>query len=218
MCKVASVIGGEFYAQGAGKGTNLGGVILLVACRSTLDNVSAMEITYELTERDFREAFVAHRNARLAFRLATRMFGAGMVLLLLASVLAGILLPGGRQTLQSLMPVYLLFGAIVLVIWLGPWQAARSQFRGQPAARGPKTLTTTDSGMEWEGTTAKSEVHWPAYVRWCESNSMLLIYPSPALFVIVPKRAFTPEQLAEFRQLLEQNIGPVNKQRKVESS
>jgi hypothetical protein len=58
--------------------------------------------------------------------------------------------------------------------------------------------------------TAGSETEYKsrALMLWRESKRLLLVYPQPNLFYMVPKRAFTDEQLELFRARLRDWIGP----------
>jgi hypothetical protein len=173
-----------------------------------------MQISYELTEQDFRDGFRAYFNSRGVFRWARRLVFVAILLIALLLALGAATGNFNRLFLQTLAPAVIVLGIWIAVLWLSPWLGARRQFRNQPAAQGTKTLTVSDSGLEWQGTTGKSEAYWITFVRWTESESLLLLFPSPAFFYMLPKRAFAPGQLSEFRQMLVEKIGPMNKQRK----
>ena len=64
----------------------------------SLANCSAMEITYELTRKDFTESFAAHRNRR-AWARWTRRIVASLMLLFSALLLFGSVRTGNTRTL-----------------------------------------------------------------------------------------------------------------------
>lgn len=66
-------------------------------------------------------------------------------------------------------------------------------------------LDTDGTHWRWDG--GSSDVEWKSYVRWIETKNEILLYTSPVLFNIVPKRALTSEQLSQLRTLLTQSIG-----------
>lgn len=188
-----------------------------MSCRDTavLPIMLTMQITYKLTERDFRDGFVAYFKSRGIFRVVKPLIIGAIVIALLLSIVAAGSRCQSRQLVMNLVPLYAVIALWVLVLWGSPWWGARRQFRNQPSAQGQKTLTISDAGLEWQGSTGKSEAYWSNFIRWSESKSLILLFPSPAFFHVLPKCAFSNERLAEFRQMLEQRIGPMNKQRNV---
>jgi len=102
------------------------------------------------------------------------------------------------------------------VVWLAlilgnPWLAARMQFRRMPSAQGLMTVAISESGLHIRTQHGDSQVAWSAYIGWGEEKSVFVILPQPRIYVPIPKRAFTAEQLAEFRETLRRNVLPQNK-------
>jgi hypothetical protein len=103
----------------------------------------------------------------------------------------------------------IVFSVVALVfIWAGPSLSGRRQFRNTPSAHDPMTIEASDAGLEIHSVHADSKVAWSTYMGWGESKSVFVILPQPRIYVPIPKRAFTAEQLDEFRELLRQNIKP----------
>jgi len=103
-------------------------------------------------------------------------------------------------------------GLTFAVLWFtfmlaGPWFSARRQFKGSPSAQSPVTLEASDNGLAYHSPHAESKVSWSAYVAWGENNSTFVILPQPRIYFPIPKRAFLPEQLDEFRDILRRNVG-----------
>ncbi|MEV7378822.1 YcxB family protein [Streptomyces lydicus] len=44
----------------------------------------------------------------------------------------------------------------------------------------------------------RGEFKWAAIIKIRETGRAFLLHPSPRLFIVIPKRAFAPEQLTEF--------------------
>jgi hypothetical protein len=106
----------------------------------------------------------------------------------------------------------IVFSVVALVfIWYGPSLSGRRQFRNTPSAHDPVTIEASDSGLQIHSVHADSQVAWSAYMAWGEYKSVFVILPQPRIFVPIPKRAFTSEQLAEFRELLSRSIRARNK-------
>jgi hypothetical protein len=171
------------------------------AAVKTLVQLQGMQVTYELTQRDFFESLIAHRDRnpirKWLFRVVVSV---GCVFTCIAFVL--LFVDSSKQAISSLVPLLALGPIFLLLFWGRPWLAARTQFRKQPSAHGPRTVRLDDAAIhsQWDGGT--SDVQWETFMRALESKTQFLLYPSPAYFFKVPKRALTPEQLAEFRALL----------------
>jgi hypothetical protein len=46
---------------------------------------------------------------------------------------------------------------------------------------------------------------------WGEEESVFVLLPQPLIYLPIPKRAFTEQQQAEFREALRRNIRPLRK-------
>ena len=164
-----------------------------------------MEVTYELTQRDFYESLIAHRNRLVILKWARRLMVSFLFLLAAAGLVLLAVRPSSK-TFTDLVPLFILAVVWAVFIWGWPWWAARGQFLKQPAAHGLKTVLIDETGIHWRWNWSSSDLEWKNYIRCLEAKNQFLLYPSPAHFNIVPKRAFTPEQMAEFRTLIAQNI------------
>lgn len=51
-----------------------------------------------------------------------------------------------------------------------------------------------------------SQVKWSTYIGWSEGKSVFVLLPQPRIYIPIPKRAFSEQQLAEFREILRRNI------------
>jgi hypothetical protein len=164
-----------------------------------------MEVTYELKQKDFFDSFVAHRSRSAATKWFWRLVTTIVCLL----VAVGIFNLAAHRNSQSAgdsarLMIFPFFWAVL--VWVMPWWVAKRQFSKQPLAHGPKTIIADTAGIHWRWTGGSADVEWRGFIRWLECKSEILLYTSPACFNIVPTRAFTPEQLSEFRALLAQNI------------
>jgi hypothetical protein len=168
-----------------------------------------MQIRYELTQRDFTEAYTVHRNRKTWRKWARRSF-ISIAGLFTAVVLFGLLVKPSWQQAKALMPLFILVPMWIAVLWLLPWWLMRRQFLQQPGAHGPKTLTLSEAGESWKWSGGSSDVEWKNYIRYMEGKNQILFYTSPACFNILPKRNIAPEQLIDLRERLKQYI-PVAK-------
>jgi hypothetical protein len=164
-----------------------------------------MELTYDLTQKDFYDSFVAHRERSVVSKWSFRLLF-GFVFLFPAIGL--LTLATDRQTkFVSVVPLFALAAFWAIFIWGTPWWSARTQFLQQPAAQGSRTMTLNDSGVHWLWKGGQADVEWTNFIRFLESKTLFLLYTSPACFNIVPKRAFAPGETESFRALLQEKLG-----------
>ncbi len=164
-----------------------------------------MEITYELTKQDFVEAYSAHRNRNAVSKWSRRLFIwiGGLIAVL---VFVGFLVKPSVQAAKGLAPFFGLVPMWIAILWLLPRWSIGRQFTKQPGAHGPRTLLLDASGAHWRWDGGSSDVAWKNYIRTVEGTNQILFYTSPACFNILPQRGIGPEQLAEVRSFLNENI------------
>jgi len=172
-----------------------------------------MTATFHYTSDDYRNAFRTH--LQIGVRPYVRWLRRGFIPLgVLICLMGGFLLLAGASR-DMIVWVCLLIG--VLLLWTGMGcsyrRAAKAQFEKTRLAREEYRLEVNDSGLKIDCGIASGETNWKAYTRYVESNDTFLLYTSPALFVIIPKRVLQPEQIDEIRNLLKNNVSrdiPVN--------
>ncbi|MGW2947949.1 YcxB family protein [Streptomyces sp. NPDC001226] len=62
----------------------------------------------------------------------------------------------------------------------------------------PTQVLLTANRFTIETDLERGEFKWAAIVKIRETSEAFLLHPSPRLFIVIPKRAFAPEQLTEF--------------------
>jgi hypothetical protein len=62
------------------------------------------------------------------------------------------------------------------------------------------------TGAHWQSDGGSSDLAWGNFIRWHEGKNGFLLYTSPAVFDVVPRRAFSEEELKEFRSLISREI------------
>jgi hypothetical protein len=172
--------------------------VLLPKCR-------AMLITYQLSERDFVEAYRTHQN-RTAFRKWTRRVFFWTMITVAVLLLLVIVIDHDAQATRAVLPLFGLAVMWILVLSFLPHWAMRNQFRRQPGAHGPRTASLDTAASHWHWNGGSSDVEWKNYIRCVEGINQFLFYTSPVCFNILPKRTLASEQLDELRKLVKQNI------------
>ncbi|PYV50635.1 MAG: hypothetical protein DMG92_07000, partial [Acidobacteria bacterium] len=90
-----------------------------------------MEVTYELTQRDFFDSFIAHRNRSALVKWAYRLIVATVFIFAGAGLIFLTVRPNS-QLLSNLIPGFALAVMWGALMWASPWWAARNQFSKQP--------------------------------------------------------------------------------------
>ena len=78
--------------------------------------------------------------------------------------------------------------------------STRRTYRKQKTLHRPYTYSWSETGLTITGTGGEWHVAWSDYLKWAENAQIFILYQAPRLFNIVPKRALTPEQIADIRQ------------------
>jgi hypothetical protein len=164
-----------------------------------------VQVTFQLTAEDYRQGLLAWRNLRTWRRWSIRASAIFLGLILLISIAQ--LFVASASFVSALPGLVFSVGALIL-IWATPSLSARRQFRNTPSAHDPMSIEASDAGLEIHSVHADSKVAWSTYMAWGEGKAVFVILPQPRIYVPIPKRAFTVEQLNEFRELLRRNIKP----------
>jgi hypothetical protein len=164
-----------------------------------------MQIAYELSERDFTEAYVAHRNRNAFSRWIRRIFLWCMILVAVF-LLAVFLIDHNAQAARGVLPGFGIALMWIVIVWALPRWLMRRQFRKQPGAHGPRAVSLDAAGAHWRWNGGSSDIEWRNYIRWVEGKNQIIFYTSPACFNILPKRVLGADQLDELRGILRQHI------------
>jgi len=168
--------------------------------------LGSIRFTFQLTAADYYYGLLVWRGLKPWRRWLLRCAHVVVALTVPLAILLVCLSPD----LESLK----LSGGILgfAAVWFGfilggPWISAKRQFTGTPSAQSPMTVEASDVGMTVQTAHANSNVSWSAYVAWAEGKSVFVVLPQPRIYIPIPKRAFSDEQLDQFREILRRNIG-----------
>lgn len=168
--------------------------------------VASIRFTFQLTAADYYHGLLVWRGLKPWRRWLIRC----AYLVVALTVPMAILLVCLRPNFESLKSSGEVLG--FAAVWFGfilgaPWISAKRQFTGTPSAQLPMTVEASDEGLVVETAHANSKVSWSAYVAWAEGKSVFVVLPQPRIYVPIPKRALSSEQLDQFREILRRNIG-----------
>jgi YcxB-like protein len=119
-----------------------------------------------------------------------------MLLFALLGIVA-VLLPGSRGTIVNpgLDYVFMLFWA--LLILSGPYLFARRQYKRQTYLREPMQYLFTNDQVRLKGPSFSCELSWSLVQRVRETQRMFLVYQSPQIAWLLPKRFFSDQASTE---------------------
>ena len=168
-----------------------------------------MEISYQLTEDDYRQGFKAFRR-RTRYRLW--LSRVSYVCLVFIGALAVFVPIFGLD--RSVPNLLLLWGTAafgIWCLWYAPRYLAKKMMRGSPGASLPQTLDISDDGLYFRTSSGESRLAWDLFIGWAEADRVFVLLPSPVTFIPIPKRAMVNDQQLDLRTLLRQKI-PSGKQ------
>jgi hypothetical protein len=154
-----------------------------------------IEFTKTVTVSEYAEAVQRHNRRRKLFGYVY-MAVIGLVFLALG---------------YGFVVYMALGGAVILfLIWQVVWPLFVLPYQYQKAKllQGEFSVVADDEGMVVVSEEMQSRTLWKAFTKFVESRQSFLLYLSPNLFVITPKRCLTPEQQEELRGFLSHILDP----------
>jgi hypothetical protein len=96
-------------------------------------------------------------------------------------------------------------GLVTHYLWI-PWRARRV-FRQQKTLHRTCELSWDSNGLHAKDGNGEYRHLWSDFVRWREGERLIVLNLSDAMFLMVPKRAFTEEKtLDAFRELVRSHV------------
>jgi hypothetical protein len=160
-----------------------------------------IQLRFTLTFEDYLASMRLHamKNWWLRLNYFTARF---MVPVLGACFILLGLLSFGHGALSAFLIYDFGFGALFV---LYPWYYRARLKRCYRRTRTGSGDTSVEIGEEMirvQAENTSSEFTWKAVQLFREDQKVFMLYLAPAKFIALPKRAFTPEQIAELQSLL----------------
>ena len=139
-----------------------------------------MPIEYTITTRD-------HTRAMMLFCHPTRK--QILILVLITLAIMGIL----AWIYQVITPIFSIIplggiAGMVMYIYIFVPLWAKWVYRNYKLIHNKYELTMNEEGLFYQDRQGFSTLKWTDYMRWRENKEYILLYLSPALFHIIPKR------------------------------
>jgi len=117
-----------------------------------------------------------------------------------------------RSPMERIVNDYLPAAGVMLFFLSIPLWSKRAQknhYTKSNALHGRLTLDVDDSGIHFGGPITSAQVAWAYFGKFFEDERAFVLYQkNQAIFHMVPKRALSADQVAGFRQYLQQNVRP----------
>jgi hypothetical protein len=163
-----------------------------------------MEISYQLTEDDYRQGYKAFRR-RTKYSLWISRIGFVVFFLIFATALL-LSTFGPDRSFSNLAPLWGIVVFWVCCIWYAPRRIAKKMISGSPSATLPHTVDMSDTGLSFRTSASDSRMTWDIFTGWAEAERVFALFPSPVSFLPIPKRAMTEVQQNELRTLLQNKV------------
>jgi len=142
-------------------------------------------------------AQTAHMRSKVAYNLLW-ILGAASI------ALGGILfLFVGRQLAFPLLGLGIFYLAWPILVF--PIRVKRD-YKKQTQLMGPRVLTTSEAGIRFKGDNFESETQRSLFGKMRETKQVFMLYVGDRSFEMLPKRAFSPSEQEEFRELVSQHL------------
>lgn len=153
--------------------------------------MTPIELNFQYTESDFQEFL---RNYFFKRRLPVMLLTA-ILMIILVSMWSN----GNDRALYIAIPL----GVLVITWFFVYHNLGRRSFRAMPQMQEGRNVTIDGEKVQVTGHTFSSEFKWEGVMEVVETSKQFLLYNSKVSAVILPKRAFSPEQMSAFRTLVD---------------
>jgi YcxB-like protein len=162
-----------------------------------------MNLEYRINAQDYQEAYRANYRSQQISYIA-------LYVLSIVLVLIGLLYVVSPKE-DGLIDLLLGTGLFGLGVCLIPDLYYRfffvSFWRSPPYVREAVVLQVNPEGMVYHSDSVQATLKWHVYTHFVETRNLFLVYLSPQLYGVLPKRAFNDStQMAQFRSLLRQTL------------
>ncbi|MBN2499456.1 MAG: YcxB family protein [Anaerolineales bacterium] len=160
-----------------------------------------MKIQVQIELQDYLNAQKLHmRKSNLPFAL----LGIALFFFVLLNLTMMLFYGTGEYTTYMLI-VLIPAGAVLLFRYVLLPRRIRKIFAQQKELHAPIEMELTADALLTSSQYGQAERPWSIFVRWNEDDNVLVIYHSDAMFTILPKRYFSPEQIEEAKAYLQVN-------------
>lgn len=165
-----------------------------------------MQISYQLTEDDYRQGYKAFRRRTKYSLWAIGFAYVSLCFVFMTALLISIFGNRSDRSLTNLTVLWAASAFLFYCLWYAPRHAARKMMNGSPSASLSRTVDMSEEGLYFRTAASESRLTWDLITGWAEADRVFALFPSPLSFLPVPKRAMTDQQQNELRTLLQSKV------------
>ena len=160
-----------------------------------------MKIAYQNTAAEFSEAYgtIWQRPSRRLLRYVGMVVGSFLLL-----IVAWRVRHSWRIELFDVTTFLLGIFWLRLQSFLGFY--VRQHFSKHPNLHGPFQVEINEDGIRFVSANATWDFRWTAYTKALETKNLFVLYQGDCTFSFLPKQAFAPDQVLDFRSLVQAKI------------
>lgn len=165
-----------------------------------------MQITYASSEEDFVRAGMLMLRTKSRFTLYSPWVGGIWLAFLLSFILLD---PGARVNISNSADWGKVFFGLtlpILLLFIPQFSRAalRKQYRSTPLLQESQSLQADFSGLHFRSQSSSSDTAWSTFLGFTEDkHNFLLIRQGNLIFVAIPKRVLSEQQIEEVRSVFE---------------
>jgi len=114
--------------------------------------------------------------------------------------------PTGYEVMLSITPMMAVFVILIVFRQLQGPLTVRRNWASQPFLHRPSILEIDERELTLSEPLSSHRYQWEYFAGYLETENLILLYVSPFAFWIVPKRAFSYEELQAFKALLSTHV------------
>ena len=111
--------------------------------------------------------------------------------------------------IETLLPALLVPSLMTYALVFSPRQAVRKAYRKNPSLQQQLTAQIDNDGVDVTSEVSQSKRLWTGFTGYCETKNVWLLYQTTLSFLVIPKAAFSSEQLDAFRTLVRAKLQPL---------
>lgn len=159
----------------------------------------AVTLSFDYREADIRRAF------RVVFGPKARP-EAAIALSLVVMGVSWILVVAGRYQWMAMIGVMVSLVVLGFELYIFVIQPKRF-FRNEPSFHDEYRLTFSGDGIDLMTSDTEALIPWQTYVAALDGKEVVVLYGSPSMFTIIPKRVLSDRQLeARFRDVVGKHL------------
>lgn len=155
-----------------------------------------INITFKFTKEEFVKGYTSHPEQKKRVLLMTIV---GSIILFCG---VSVMLINGVETNSIIDYILLLIGLFLVFSGYGLKYKSRKFFDSNPSLKEDTHYTFSDISFSSSGEGYNGKMDWSVVYRVIVNREYFYIYANRSIMYIIPKRAFTAEQLHVFQKIL----------------